>query len=196
MIILTSNGISNDLVKKELHTYIHKNSVALVVTADDIYKENNYHVPRHKEDLLSLGLDVEVFDFDNRKPEEINKFDVVFLICGNPYYFLDSIIKNNFKDVLNDFALNKIIIGCSAGSIVLTPSLKLIDIYSPDMNIVGLNDLSALNFTSIQILPHYSKFISKYDNFEDNCRKYEIENKCEVNRLNDGEALFIHNNEI
>jgi len=93
--------------------------------------------------------------------------------------------------MLAAFALNKIIIGCSAGALVLTSSLELIDMYSPEMNIVGLGDLSACQLTEIQLLPHYSKFLNRYNDFEEKCTQYEQEKGCNVIRLNDGEGVFI-----
>ena len=59
---------------------------------------------------------------------------------------------------------------------MLTPSLELIDRYSSEMNFVGLHDLSALNLTNIQILPHYSKLVTRYDDFEEKCMEYETQN--------------------
>ena len=98
--------------------------------------------------------------------------------------------------MLKHFACNKCLIGCSAGAVVLTPSIDLIDIYSPEMNIVGLKDLSACNFTDVHILPHYSRFLKKYDAFEEKCARYECDLNCNVIRLNDGEGVIINKNDI
>ncbi len=190
MIILTSNGLSSIKLLNELRKYIKSGKAALVVTADNEYKEKNYHVERLKKELESLDLEVEIFDFDKQTPSELLDYDVVELIGGNPYYLLDSIRKNGFSVALKYFAENKCLIGCSAGALVLTPTLNLIDIYSSEMNIVNLKDLTACNLTDIQILPHYSKFIKRYDRFEERCLRYEKENNCKVIRLNDGEAVI------
>lgn len=117
--------------------------------------------------------------------------DVVEMIGGNPYYLLNSIRKNRFSSVLQDFAETKCLIGCSAGSLVLTPTLDIIDLYSPEMNFVGLQDLSALTLTGTQILPHYSKFKTRYHALEEKCVSYEKQNHCSVIRLDDGDAVII-----
>lgn len=70
----------------------------------------------------------------------------------------------------------------------------MIDLYTPEMNIVELKELSALNFTNRQILPHYSRFLNRYDAFEERCSKYEKESRSTVIRLNDGEGVFIDEN--
>ena len=196
MLILTSNGLSSEKLLKGASNYIKSGKAALVVTADNEYKEKNYHVERLTKELQSLGLSVECFDFDQRSPDELKKYDVIELIGGNPYYLLQSIRKNGFYDILDFFAENKCIIGCSAGALVLTPSLDLIDLYTPEMNIVGLKDLTACHFTDVQILPHYRKFIKRYARFEEKCAEYEHTRKCAVIRLNDGEGVIISHQDI
>lgn len=196
MIVLTSNGLSSDKLLNALREHIKTGKAALVVTADNEYKEKNYHVERLTKELEALGLSVECFDYDNQSPSELMSYDVVEMIGGNPYYLLNSIKNNNFIDAIDNFAKSKCIIGCSAGALVLTPTLKLIDIYSPEMNIVNLEDLSACNLTDTQILPHYSKFTKRYDNFEKRCLEYERANNCTVVRLNDGEGIIIDNERV
>ena len=171
--------------------YINAGKAALIVTADNEFKEKNYHVERLTNELQKLGLSVDCFDFDVQSPTELMSYDVVEMIGGNPYYLLDSIRKNGFVEALECFSENKFIIGCSAGSLVLTPTLELINIYSPEMNIVDLKDLSACGFTDIQMLPHYNKFAKRYVDFEEKCLQYERANNCEVIRLNDGEGIIV-----
>lgn len=57
MLILCSNGLSSDALKSEIRKHVAKfTKAALVVTADNEYKENNYHIPRCVEELGQLGL--------------------------------------------------------------------------------------------------------------------------------------------
>lgn len=191
MIVLTSNGLSGERLLCALEMHHLSGRCALVVTADNEYKEKNYHVERLTTELQRLGLVVECFDFDCQTPADLAKYDVIELIGGNPYYLLHSIRENGFADVLADFAKRKAIIGCSAGSLVLTSSLQLIHMYTPEMNIVHIEDLTGCRLTDVQILPHYSKFVSRYNGFEEKCRQYEQANRCTVVRLNDGEGVIV-----
>ena len=59
------------------------------------------------------------------------------------------------------------------------------------MNFSGLTDLSGLSLTDVQVLPHYSKFLSKYENFEEKCCVYEEGHDVEVISINDGDGVFI-----
>ena len=191
MILLASNGLSSPLLLEAAGRCIRPGKAALVVTADDVYKEKNYHVARAAEELEHLGQQVECFDFDVQTPGALLDYDLVEMIGGNPYYLLRSIRLHGFADALREFAENRVLIGWSAGALVIGPNLELIDQYSPEMNTVGLTSLSALGLTDVQILPHYSRFLTRYEHFEETCAQYERENHCQVLRLNDGEGVIV-----
>jgi hypothetical protein len=39
-------------------------------------------------------------------------------------------------------------------------------------------------------LPHYSRFVLKFEKFEEKAKEYEITNNCKVIRINDGQAVI------
>ena len=192
MLVLCSNGLSSNKIlaymKKKV---VSCNKAALVVTADNEYKENNYHVARCIKELESLDLKVDVFDLDKQPANLLLQYDVVEFIGGNPYYLLHSIRENDAQEILRDIAQNKVLIGWSAAAFVFSPTLELVNCYSPEMNFIGLTDLSALSLTEIQVLPHYNRFLSKFENFEEKCCEYEKDHDVIVIRINDGEGVFI-----
>ena len=53
-----------------------------------------------------------------------------------------------------------------------------------------MNDLKGLALTETEVLPHYSKYLSRFDKFEEVCSDYEKEKKVQVIRLNDGEEYL------
>lgn len=193
MVVLASNGLSSPALHQEVRKYIHGGKAALVVTADNEYKAENYHVARVTKELEALGLTVAVFDFDIQTPVELMEYDVVEMIGGNPYYLLQSIKIHGFQDVLKLFAEERILVGWSAGALVIGPTLSLIDQYTPEMNFMGLTDLTALNLTHVQILPHYNKFLPRKSAFEEKCALYENEHGCNVIRINDGDGVIVDN---
>ena len=78
MLVLCSNGLSS----KEILAYTRGKvcnckTAALVVTADNEYKENNYHVARCVSELESLNLKVDIFDLDKQSAELLLEYDVV-----------------------------------------------------------------------------------------------------------------------
>lgn len=197
MLILCSNGLSSEklltFVKNKIITC---KTAALVVTADNEYKENNYHVQRCIAELESLNLSVDIFDLDKQKADLLFNYDVVEFIGGNPYYLLQSIRQNNAIEVLKSIASKKILIGWSAAAFVFSPTLELVNCYSPEMNFLGLKDLNGLALTNIEVLPHYNKFIRKFKNFEEKCCIYEKERGVKVIRINDGDGVFINDEDI
>ena len=192
MLVLCSNGLSSNKILAYMKEKVAScKTAALVVTADNEYKENNYHVARCIKELESLDLKVDIFDLDKQPAALLSQYDVVEFIGGNPYYLLHSIRENNAQEILRDIAQNKVLIGWSAAAFVFSPTLELVNCYSPEMNFIGLTDLNALSLTEVQVLPHYNRFLSKFENFEERCCEYEKEHDVRVIRINDGEGVFI-----
>ena len=149
MIALLSNGITSEALKNALSKYIAPlSSAAVVVTADNEYKERNYHVPRVVDELKEYGLSVDTFDLDIQDATELLKYDVVEFIGGNPYYLLNSIRVHNVSDIIKQLAEKKVLFGWSAGAMVFTPSIEIVDKLTPEMNIVNLDNLKGLSLTN------------------------------------------------
>lgn len=194
MIALLSNGITSEALRNALSKYIAPlSSAAIVVTADNEYKERNYHVPRVINELEEFGLSVDTFDFDTQNATELLKYDVVEFIGGNPYYLLNSIRKHNAIDIIKQLAEKKVLLGWSAGALVFTPSIEIVNILTPEMNIVNLDELDGLSLVETHILPHYKKFLKRFEKLEYICKAYEQEYNCSVVRLDDGDGIIIDN---
>lgn len=134
---------------------------------------------------------------DLQKAELLYSYDVIELIGGNPFYLLRQMKRVNCGKIFQNLKEDKIIIGISAGSAVLQNSIKLIAQYSPELNDgINLKDLTALCLTDVEILPHYQKFLPKFKNFEERAKEYERKYNCDVIRINDGQGVFINNNQI
>lgn len=192
MLLLCSNGLSSENIMAHISSQTTNcKTAALVVTADNEYKENNYHVSRCVAELQSLNLEVDIFDLDKQSAQLLLNYDVVEFIGGNPYYLLHSIRENNAIEILKDIATNKILIGWSAAAFVFSPTLELINRYSPEMNFLGIKNINGLALTNVQVLPHYSKYLTRFDRFEETCCIYEKEYNVNVIRINDGEGIFI-----
>lgn len=197
MLVLCSNGLSsNKLLSFVKERVVDCKTAALVVTADNEYKEKNYHVQRCIKELESLNLMVDTFDLDKQSPELLLNYDVLEFIGGNPFYLLHAIRQSNATDILKDFAEKKILIGWSAAAFVFGPTLELVNGYSPEMNFVGLTDLNALALTKVEVLPHYNKFITRFEQFEEKCSAYEKEHNTIVIRLNDGDGVIVDGEEV
>ena len=192
MIILCSDGLSSGKLSSCVKARLREcNTAALVVTADHVYKEKNYHVKRCVGELEHLGLSVNLFDLDTQSADALLGYDVVEFIGGNPFYLLHAIINSGAQDVLRAVAARKVLIGWSAAAFVFGPTLELVNAYSPEMNFPGLTDLHGLALTDVEVLPHYSRFLGRFDRFEERCRAYEAERGVRVIRLDDGDGVLI-----
>lgn len=194
MLVLTSNSLSNDeLFNKVKRRVLEKNfrNAVLVVTADNMYKEKNWNVARLKAELESMGLIVRLFDFDSDNVEILKDADVIEFNGGNPFYLLDRLNKAEIKGFLNEFVKSKIIIGMSAGSLVLQKTINLVNEFSSDMNFVGLKTLEAMDLVDIEILPHYNSLNRKFENVEEICQTYSDKHSVEIIKLNDGEGITV-----
>ena len=128
MIVLCSNGLSSKALIEKMKEHIAGLSTAvIVVTADNEYKERNYHIPRCREELAQLGLTTSVIDIDVESAEHLLNYDVIEFIGGNPFYLTDSIRKTQAEGILRTVSKEKILIGWSAAAFVFGPSLYLVN---------------------------------------------------------------------
>lgn len=186
MILLCSNGLTSQELLREAKKHVKTGGkAALVVTADPEYKEKNYHVPRSRKELEFLGLSVELFDFDVQPAEQLLEYDAVVLMGGNPYYLLRSIREHHGEEALRKVSEKGLLIGWSAGALVLGPTIALIDRYHPKLNFYGLTDLTGLGLTQVQIMPHCNK-----ENPE-KAQEYQRETGGNVICLRDGEGVLL-----
>lgn len=192
MLILCSNGLSSDAFRMEVREHLHHcRKAALVVTPSNDWKKQDKSVPRCTEELESLGLSVDLIDIDEQPARDLLRYDVVEFIGGNPFYLMQSIRERNAEPVLRRIAREKVLIGWSASAFVFGPTLELVNMYSPEMNIVGLTDLRGLALTDIEVLPHYDRYADRFDRFEERCCEYEEAHNTCVIRLNDGEGIIL-----
>lgn len=192
MLLLTSNGLSSRPLLEETGKWLSSRAkkAAMITTASVGYKGRDWHVPKLTAELRSLGLSVDDFDLDVQSAELLKRYDLIEIIGGNPFYLLRSMKLTGCGDLFREFADSKLIIGISAGSIVLQKNIRLVAGLSPEMNKdVNLTDLSGLNLTDAEILPHYHRMLLKIPNLEERTAEYERVNRCKVIRLDDGQAV-------
>ena len=192
MLVLCSDGLTGAALLDAVRIAAGKgNRAAVVVTADPIYKERNYHVARVRAELESIGLGVDLFDLDTMPAKRLLSYDVVECIGGNPFYLLHAIRAQRAAEVFQMLARTHVLIGWSAAVFVFGPTLALVNQYSPELNEWGISDLRGLGLTKIEALPHYDRFLTRIDGFEQICSDYERKHGVSVLRLNDGDGVWI-----
>lgn len=199
MLILTSNGISSEKLFDKTKELLKENmkSVALIPTASNAREDKVFNILRHTEIFGRLGLSVEIFDIDVQNPKLLNKYDVIFLMGGNPFYLLEIMRKTNCKELFSSYLKSKIIIGASAGSLVLGTTIGLVYDLHPDLNAnVGLTDFTGLCLTNLNVYSHVLKYVEIIDRFLERMHDFENRTGLQITCINDGQAVLISDEEI
>lgn len=199
-ILLTSNGFFTDLIKQQFLQLIDgdlSNLKATIITTASFKKQNNRFAMKAKEDLLGFGFKkVDFNDIEFDKPELLEKYNVIYINGGNPFYLLYHMKKSGADLILKDIAKqNTVIVGVSAGAIILGPNIEVVNYFTPQINTVDIQDLTALGLTNKAIFPHYDREdlfqINSGRSIEDRLKVFENINKCSVVRLKDDESVLI-----
>ncbi|MGO1368825.1 MAG: Type 1 glutamine amidotransferase-like domain-containing protein [Senegalia sp. (in: firmicutes)] len=78
---------------------------------------------------------------------------VIYIAGGNTYKLLDIMRKSGFGDFLKHEAQNTMIIGNSAGAVVLGKDIRTTN----DNDIIGIEDTRGLGLVDYSICPHYTE---------------------------------------
>ncbi|MEE3954517.1 Type 1 glutamine amidotransferase-like domain-containing protein [Peribacillus frigoritolerans] len=199
-ILLTSNGFFTDLIKQQFLQLIDgdlSNIKATIITTASLKKQNNRFAMKAKEDLLEYGFKkVDFNDIEFDKPELLKKYNVIYINGGNPFYLLYHMKKSGADLILKDIAKqNTVIVGVSAGAIILGPNIEVVNYFTPQINTVDMQDFTAIGLTDKAIFPHYDREDLFPNNsgrsIEDRLKVFENINKCSVVRLKDDESVLI-----
>ena len=198
MLILTSNGISSDNLFIKTKRLIHDQtkSAALITTASTFHQDKAQNIQRHTDVIEKLGLTVDLFDIASQSPSVLAKYDMVYLMGGNPCYLLSIMRQTHCQELFRSYIRDKIVIGASAGSVVFGTTIEYLCELEPTLNDrVQLTDFTGLNLTNIHIFPHVSRVIHVFDNCLERTEDYEIRNRLHLHYIEDGQGIFLYDNE-
>lgn len=190
-LLLTSSGLASENIIQKLKAIVansENRTVAIITTAAE-GKENNKYSQVAKEQFNDMGLScVDFIDLETEPLKDLSSYGIIYVCGGNTFKLLKFAREANFKISVEDLlSRNGIYIGVSAGSIIVGPSIKIASEIQPDLNDVGLRDLTGLGITDLIILPHYSLEIEK------EVRNFEAQYSVKVERIKDSQAILIQN---
>lgn len=205
-LILTSDGISCIAIEHEIIRLLPGGAAgkrACIVTTASSHKERSNGAVATRQTFLRLGLECADFiDIERDSPDLLQKYDVLYLNGGNPFYLLAWMKKRNVVSILREQAAQgRLVVGMSAGAMVLARSiahvshLNRIAGYEP-MDVDALTDYEAVGLTGITVVPHYNRFIATDPDFEAKLRKLEKSCGVEFTRVRDGEAVVIEEHKV
>ncbi|MGG0177494.1 Type 1 glutamine amidotransferase-like domain-containing protein [Gottfriedia acidiceleris] len=201
-LLLTSNGFFTDGIKKQFLQLTNGNISSMnvgVITTASQQKEKNKFAIKAKQDFNQMGINsVEFIDLEFESAEKLEKYNIIYINGGNPFYLLHHIRKSGADLIFRRLTENNVIIvGVSAGAVVLGPNLNIVNYFTPQMNIVDIKDLTALEITDKIIFPHYDRDDLFPDitgkSIEERLMEFESLNKCDVVRVKDNEFVLINN---
>ena len=195
MIFLTSNGLTSEKLKAEFASAIagKGKKCAIIPTAMEKDKDRDVWLEETKNELAQYNLECEFFYFGQDENEKLADYDIIYICGGNVFYLMQVIKQCCAEDILRQLAKEKVIVGVSAGSLIMQKDLVLIRDLIPRMNKrVKLKDLSALDITNnIEHLPHKTRYIGIIDAFEKRVKTYERKAGHKVICLEDGQGIII-----
>lgn len=141
-------------------------SIAFIPAKSD--KEGKYYT-RFKDYYSKYGFhNFTYFDVDEEfNPNGLDNLftsNVIYLSGGNTFRFIYNLKARGLMDKLKDYARrdNTTFIGVSAGSMIMTPTIRTTAIYHQHkgdfdaLNELGLADFTGLNLVDFEFVPHFS----------------------------------------
>jgi dipeptidase E len=144
-----------------------------------------------------LGMDLNVyFELDQEwNPGRLGillKCDGIHLSGGNTYYFLYCLRKRNLVDVLIQYvAQGGVLIGVSAGAILMTPDISTSSICGDEL-VPGETDFTGLGLVDFSFVPHFGSRAITLSGL----RKYAKEKHTVVYAARDSGAIIVTDNKV
>jgi dipeptidase E len=151
------------------------------------YKDKcEYYKKYGIEDILYFDLNK---GYDPSKTDELLACDAIHLSGGDPFQFLGSIRKRNFGPVLKSYWENGgILLGISAGAIVLTPSIKISHVFYQSRT----DKHQAVGLVDFHFLPHWNLREGRIEDV----KSFSKENQATVYACKDGDGMVIKDRKI
>jgi len=193
-LILSSSVLEKDKLRYALSKLLplaSRYQACIITTASVEYKEKNFHAQKLMDRLNLLDIDAKFIDIEFQASSELESCDIIIINGGNPYHLLYHIKKSGTDVLLRRKANNgSVIYGISAGLLVLQSDIEIIDMISPEMNILGIKDKKAIGLINDIILPHYERFVNEGIIPVGTIEEYEKVSGKKVKTLEDDEFIL------
>ncbi len=120
------------------------------------------------EAMKKYGYKYDFYDIIGKSSEDIEhdlgKYETMYVEGGNPFFFMQEALKNNFGDYIKKRLDDGMIyISESAGSVVAGPDIAANSRPGKSLQNYDLPDSSGFNIVNFAILPHWGQDIKKED---------------------------------
>ena len=139
-------------------------------------------------DILYFDIDKE---YDAKKKKELLNCDAIFLSGGDTYYFLNSLKKRGFINVLQSYVKSGgVLIGLSAGAIMFSNTIDIVTLH--DENTTDLKDFTALGLVDFDFFPH----LNHNETYLNDIIEYSKVNNKTIYACNDGDGIIVNGDNI
>lgn len=173
-----------------------KPSIGYIPSCSDPQRIYVEHTRRY---YRQFGIeDVQYYDLDTEYEESmldsLFQCNAIHLSGGNTFYFLSLLQKRNLLDQLRSYVSNGgILIGVSAGSILMTPTIRMAGYgEDADENQIALTDLHALSLVNFDFAPHWNGSEEVLHTLKEYARSHQTE----VYVCPDGGAVIVENESL
>nr|WP_260866307.1 Type 1 glutamine amidotransferase-like domain-containing protein [Paenibacillus xylanexedens] len=151
-LLLTSCGFITEDIKNQFLDFMDRDLSRLkvsIITTGSPMKENNRYAQRAMQDFKDMGFQhIDFVDIEFDDPQILVHRDVIYINGGNPFTLLYYAKKSGADEIIKTLAAqNVIIVGVSAGALLLGPNINIVDFFTPQMNTMDLTDFKALGVT-------------------------------------------------
>jgi dipeptidase E len=168
--LLMSKNSEETKIEKAFFQFCRRGPSSLAYIPAKTDSSRNYFkaISQHYE---SLGVEKIFYcDLDAEyKPsviEKISSCDAVYLAGGLTPYFLQTLQKRKVLELIKSFANEKMVIGISAGAIILGQDITILsDDPGEGYFTQALPESAAVGFTAFDFWPHYGRHKSDEDRF-------------------------------
>jgi len=196
MIVLLSDTVSlNPALAATLRREVcrRKRSVAYISSSPQRYPRKWFEATVNEYARIDPNIEVAYFDLAEpyQSLSRIREFGTIHLSGGNTFEFLDSLRQRGFSRILKSHLLNGgLIVGVSAGGIVLTPVVTTAyiagDAHDGDPQKIGLG------FAQFEFLPHFYGSESEMEAI----RKYSLKTPNDIYACDDQSGVVLHQGRV
>ena len=132
-----------------------------ITNAADVYTDK-WFVENDRNELLKFTKNVVDIDLRQTQNEDLisllNTLDLIYISGGNSFYLMEIMIKSGFASNIRPFLIqDKVLIGSSAGAVVLGKSLDHVKNLDDPKDAPDLNSTQALGLINFNVLPHFGE---------------------------------------
>jgi len=161
-LLLTSSGLSKRQIGESLQDMVNKPpsecKVGFIPTAANVESYNKDWVIAQFAQLQRYGfyqidiVDISADGVDWRS--RLAECDMLWLSGGNTFHLLDQVRKTGFDKWLKENINDKVYVGGSASTILVTPTIAIAGYEDQDENLPGLVDLTGLGLVDFEVQVH------------------------------------------